>query len=222
MTAFWLLDPPASVRPAKESPDTRYEQVICPLNDGHRRAGRRIGELSVIVPPSGVRDVVFTWSNDILLSKRALDLFKKNRVTGFKATRARTSYPKNIKAAPPELFELVVVGWGGWAAPAAGVTLVRSCPGCGHKVYSIGEPSRLLDPAAWDGSDLFIVWPASGFCFMSDRLAGILRRENVSGVKLLPASALPIERGDRVSPAPLATRMSEARAYELGRRFGIS
>jgi hypothetical protein len=222
MTPFWLLQYPASVRPAKESPDTKFEQVICPLNDGHRRAGRRIGDLSVIVYPSGVRDIIFTWSSDILISKRTLDLFKKYRVTGFETKRARTSYPKNIKAAPPELFELVVVGWGGWAAPAAGLALVDSCPGCGDKTYTIAEPSRLLDPAAWDGSDLFIVWPAPGFRFISDRLAGILRRENVSGVKLLPASAPPIERGTRLSPASLAINMPEARALELGRRFGIS
>jgi hypothetical protein len=222
MNSFWFLEPPASLPPAKESPDTRYEQVTCPLRDGHRRGGKRIGELSVVVHPSGVRDVVFSWSADILLSKRTLELFEEHRVTGFETKRARTSYPKNIKAPPPELFELVVVGWGGWAAPAAGVTLAESCPGCGHKVYSIAEPSRLLDPTAWDGSDLFIVWPLPGYRFVSDRLASILRRENVSGVKLLPASALPTKRGAHVSPSTLANHMPEARARELGQRFGIS
>jgi hypothetical protein len=113
-------------------------------------------------------------------------------------------------------------GWGGWAAPAAGLTLVESCPGCGHKVYAIAEPSRLIDPTAWDGSDLFIVWSLPGYQFASDRLASILRQEQVSGVKLLPAPELPVRRGNHVTPGSLALHMPESRARELSQRFGIS
>jgi hypothetical protein len=102
------------------------------------------------------------------------------------------------------------------------VTLVESCPGCGHKVYAIAEPSRLIDATAWDGNDLFIVWPLPGYQFASNRLASILRQEQLSGVKLLPASDLPVRKGNHITPGSLALHMPESRARELGQRFGIS
>jgi hypothetical protein len=39
----------------------------------------------------------------------------------------------------------------------------------------------LIDPAAWDGSDLFIVWPLPLFRFAGERLANILREEKLPG-----------------------------------------
>jgi hypothetical protein len=105
---------------------------------------------------------------------------------------------------------------------AAGLTLIESCLGCGHKVYAIAEPTRLIDAAAWDGSDLFIVWPLPGYQFACDRLASILRQEQVSGVKLLPAKELPVKRGNHVTPGSLTLRMPKGRARELGQRCGIS
>ena len=100
--------------------------------------------------------------------------------------------------------------------------LVESCSGCGHKVYTVAKPSRLIDAAAWDGSDLFVVWPLPAFQFASDRLANILRQERVSGVKIIPAHEIHVERGAELIPGPLNWSMPEKRARELSRRFGIS
>ena len=220
--AFWSLETPAGLRLAEQAPDTKYERIICLADPGHQRAGKRLGSLSVILDPLGVRDFTWTWFSDILISPKVLDLFKKYRVTGFEAARAKTAYPKGINARPPDLFELVVTGWGGWAAPAAGVSLARSCPTCGDKNYVIAEPGRLIDPAAWDGSDLFIVWPLPGYKFASNRLASILRKEKISGVQLIPAPKIPVKRGATLGPASITYCMPDDRARDLGQRFGIS
>jgi hypothetical protein len=218
---FWHLDAPDE-RLAKSAPDTDYESVICPADPEHRRAGKRIGNLSVILDRRGVRDFVWTWYSDILVSRKLLDLFEKYRVTGYETAPAKASYRRGIKVQPPDLFELVVTGWGGWAAPAAGVRLEWSCKACGGNEYIIAEPSRLIDPAAWDGSDFFIVWPLPRYRFASSRLANILRQEKVSGVKLVPAPKIPVERGALLGPASITYWMPEGRARELGQRFGIS
>jgi hypothetical protein len=138
---FWLLEPPPRQRLAKESPAAQYETIVCPADKGHQRGGRRIGNLSLILDPLGVKDFTWTWLSDILVPRRILDVFEKHRVTGFEAAPADTSYPPTVKARPPELFELVVTGWGGWAAPAAGVELVESCPACGTSIMSL--PSQV-------------------------------------------------------------------------------
>jgi hypothetical protein len=219
---FWLLQRPASQRLAEQAPDRDYETIICPADPDHQRPGKRITSFSVIVHPSALRDFTWTWLSDTLISQKVVDLFEKYRVTGFEAVPVKTSYPTRIKTPPPPLFELVVTGWGGWAARAAGVGLTYSCPACGRKKYVIAEPKRLIDPAAWDGNDLFIVWPLPKFRFASSRLAAILRQEKISGVELIPARQIPLERGVEVGPGSITYCMPEGRARELGERFGIS
>jgi hypothetical protein len=93
------------------------------------------------------------------------------------------------------MLELIVTGWGGVGAPAAKVRLREFCEGCEHASYAIGEPSRLIDESAWDGSDLFFVWPLPRFRFITDRLANIVNRECITGTKLISAQEIPIKRG---------------------------
>jgi hypothetical protein len=68
---------------------------------------------------------------------------------------------------------------------------------------------------------LFIVWPLPRFRFASDRLANILRQENISGVKLIPAAEIRVESGGMLSPGQITTHMPLERAHELNGRFGI-
>jgi hypothetical protein len=215
---FWLLRYLANQRPAKEAPNTQFEQILCPADDGHRRGGRRIGDLSVIVRPPDIKDFTWTWCSDILISQKVLDLFERNNVTGFITRPANVSYSVKTTTPPPVLVELVVTGWGGFAAAEAGVNLARSCPACGYKSYTIAEPSRLIDEAKWDGSDLFIVWPLPRYRFVSDRLASILRRERISGVRLIPSTAIPMEKGNFLTPGKLTNWMPADRARELAER----
>ncbi len=216
---FWLLEARKGQPLAEEAPDCGYMTITCPI---HKRAKRTMGGLSIIVHPLGMKDFTWTWNGDVLVSLRALRVFEKRRVTGFEARPAKVCYPETIKQRPPDLFELVVTGWGGLAAPASGVTLTSFCLTCGHRQYRIAEPSRLIDPAAWDGSDLFIVWPLPRYHFASKRLASILRQEGVSGVEFISAPEIPVERGASVSPGTLSLSMPEHRARELEERFGVS
>ena len=176
-TTFWLLDIPRNQSQATVAGDTKFEQITCPASDGHLRAGRRLGDLRATIGPAGIKDFAWTWSHDILVSERVLDVFLKHRVTGYEIRPAKLSYTKRSQTKPPAMYELIVTGWGGMASSAAGLTLANSCPACNHRNYAIAEPSRLIDPASWDGSDLFIVWPLPRFRFASERLANILREE---------------------------------------------
>jgi hypothetical protein len=217
---FWLLEANRHGVVAKYE---NFERVICPMNKGHSRPGKRIGTLSVSGSPTVVKkDFVWVWGPEVLVSQRMLDIFDKHRVTGFEVKPVKVSHRRKNQGQPPELFELVVVGWGGVAAAAAGPKLKYWCPGCQHKIYTIAEPSRLIDPAQWDGSDLFMVWPLPHHCFVSDRLADILRRAQVSGAKLIPAPEIPMKRGGSASPGYLRYSMPEDRARELDERFGLS
>lgn len=97
-----------------------------------------------------------------------------------------------------------------------------ACPACNHRKYTIAQPSRLIDHASWDGSDLFIVWPLPLYRFVSERLANILREEAITGVKLIPETDIPFKRGDGATPGRLLDWMPESRARALGDRLGIN
>jgi hypothetical protein len=130
-------------------------------------------------------------------------------------------YPNPIKAQPPELYEVIITGWGGLPAREAGLTAIESCPTCGYEKFTIAEPSRLIDPTAWDGSDIFMVWPLPRYPFVTDRLASLIRKEKLSGAKLLTAQALPTQRGATLNPGSLFQWMPEERASQLRQQFGI-
>jgi hypothetical protein len=215
---FWYIKGPDTQPLGVEVDGRKYVRFTC---QGHRGAERQLGNLAIKITPSGVKDFTWSWMGDILVSQHVLDLFAKHRVTGFETRSAEVIYPDSAKVQPPELFDLVVTGWGRLAAPEAGMKIVKSCPDCGDKTYTIADRSRLIDSDAWDGSDLFVVWPLPRFRFASDRLANLLRQEKVSGLKLIPASEIPNRPEATVSPGRLASHMPAERARELSERFGI-
>jgi hypothetical protein len=219
---FWHLDAPRNQQLAVVAGDTKFEQITCPSDNGHLRAGRRLGDLRATIDPAGVKDFTWTWSHDILASERLLDVFLKHRITGYEIRPATVTYSKRGPAKPPALHELIITGWGGMASSAAALTVVELCPACNYKTYAIAEPSRLIDPAAWDGSDLFIVWPLPLYRFASNRLANILREERITGVKLVPAEDIAFKRGNHATPGRLLNWMPPSRARALGDRLGIN
>jgi hypothetical protein len=202
--------------------DPEHEQMTCPDDPATLRSGPRLAGSTVRADPRALKG--FAWYLDPLISPKTLRLLRDEGVTGFETRPIKVVFPDDIELTPPGLHQLLVTGWGGFAAPAAGVRLVHACSTCGRRQYEIADPSRLINPAAWDGSDLFVVWPAPQYFFASDRLAGILRREQVSGLELIPAADIPREKGARIgiSPRALASFMPADRARELEHRFGLS
>ena len=216
---FWLLE---SLHMATNGiTQGKYEQVRCPADPGHLFGRQRFGELWVELPSRALKDFEWTWTSDLLISAHALEVLKENNVTGFETRPLmKATYRKRSRGEPPPLFELAVTGWGGMGA-LAGVELIKFCPSCGHRVYRIAEPGRLVDPSAWDGSDFFIVWPLPLYQFVSDRLAQIIRRNRLSGVKLIPLTELATKLRGGATPPPIDDIMPEARAIELGKKFDL-
>jgi hypothetical protein len=218
---FWVLRQPGNQRPLMRAAYPEFEETPCPATDRHSARRRRTGSLHVIANPSVTRDFNWTWQHDMLITPRTLAVFEKHQVTRFEVRPVNVQYPTPIKARPPELYEVVITGWGGLPSREAGLTVIESCPSCGHRNYEIAKPGLVINPGAWDGSDLFMVWPLPRFPFANDRLAKIIRGEKLSGVKLVPAPAIPLNPGDDFDPGSLFQWMPEQRAQELSRRFDL-
>jgi hypothetical protein len=66
-----------------------------------------------------------------------------------------------------------------------------------------------------------VVWPLPLFHFASDRAADVIRRKGLTGVKLIPATEVPLAKGDTLGPGRLSHSMPEKRARELGEPLAI-
>jgi hypothetical protein len=216
---FWLLRDPYSSEPLAES-EGPSKLIFCEADPGHRRAGRSRPE-KVTISTRPTDDFVWTWSNDILLSEPVLQVLLRNRITGFETKSVDVVWSRPTTETPPKLFELVVTGWGGKASPQSGLRIVKYCPSCRHRVYSVADPRCIIDPAMWDGSDFFMVWPLPGHRFVSDRLAKLIRQARFSGLALIRAADIPMQPGGTLAPGPLTNWMPQQRALELAKKFDV-
>jgi hypothetical protein len=214
---FWLLCPPDSSEPLNGEGPSKL--IFCEVDPAHKRGGRSSPERVILTRP--MDDVVWTWSSDLLLSEPVLQMLLRNRITGFETRPVDVVWSRPTTEMPPKLFELVVTGWGGKASPQSGLKIMKYCPSCKHRVYSVSEPRRIIDPAMWDGSDFFIVWPLPRRRFVSDRLAKLLREARFSGLELVRAADIPMRPGSTLTPGPLTDYMPQQRALELAKKFDV-
>jgi hypothetical protein len=184
------------------------EDVKCPITERHRRGGNRVGHLRVTLPSPRVRDFIATWYSEWMIQDHVLQRFREAGFTGFEVSPVEITKVRRLpKGAgpyePPRLWELIATGWGGETSPESGIRMTEYCEGCEYSRYSdCLSPSHLINPAAWDGSDFFTVWPLPKFIFVTERVAELIRAERYQGVDLVPFHALTFEDGYAPGPPP--------------------
>lgn len=222
---FWRLKSPESLKGygtrAEWDDSVKTEQITCPLEDGHMRGGKRIGNLTVVLNPKKVGDFVWTWYSDCLIQDHVLKLFRQEGFTGFEVKPVTVKTKKGIINPPLTLWEVVLTGWGGMASPESGIKLIKHCSACGILKYSgFNNPSKIIDPSLWDGSDFFMVWPLPKFIFVTERVVSFIKKENLTGYQLIPVDKLPFPKLG-LGPGRLSHLMPEERARVLGEPLGI-
>ncbi len=217
---FWRLENPDRSREVADWDDgVELEQVICPRFPGHQRAGKRIGDLKVVLQGHAVGD--FIWVLDVAIRDRVLRLLRDSGITGFEVRRVAARFAHSREPAPA-LWQVVVTGWAGTAKPESGIHLdeSRSCQFCGHLRYTgLINAHELVDPTKWDGSDFFMVWPMPGYILVTRRVVDIILEHGLTGVRCTPVSEL--EATDGFAPGRLHYYMPEPRARQLGEPLGI-
>ena len=197
-------------------------QIIeCPLNPGHRRS-KRIGELDLRVPCSDPPKFIFDWMSNCVMQSSVITALEDNRITGFETRPARATVEKTGRAL--DVVELIVTGWGGLADQRSGIRETLRCPGCGHLRYSgVFDPTHVLNPATWDGSDIFMVWPLPRYRFVTERFVQLAKDSEFSGVSFV--QAFPLLKGGVSSgftPGRLSEFMPSRRAHLLGKDLDIA
>jgi hypothetical protein len=221
-TEFWHLSSPESDahRAWWNDDEMDLEGIVCPLDPGHQRAGKRLDPLSVLLVRTNVQDFVWTWYSECLIQDHVLDLFREEGLTGFDVKPVKARFKKKSTDIPPRLWEVVVTGWGGMAPEESGVRLKEICVGCGlSRYYGFHDGSLLINKDQWDGSDFFMVWPYPRFIFVTSRVGEVIKRHRLKGLQLIQPEAL--DRSDGAGGGRLSYWMPDDRARELGEPLGI-
>jgi hypothetical protein len=200
---------------------TAISQIIeCPLNPGHRTSRRR-EKLELVIPCSKPAEFIFDWMSDCAIQSSVLKVLTLNRITGFTTRAARAVIKKT--GAPLDVAELVVTGWGGMADERSGISEKERCAGCGHIRYTgISDPKHIVNPTAWEGSDIFMLWPMPMYRFVTQRFVEIVRNSGFSGISFVqefPALRRGVSGG--LTPGRLSDYMPMARARLLGKDLDI-
>lgn len=202
--------------------EMELEKVTCPVNEGHRRGGKRLTNLSVALRGNGVEDFVWTWLSECLIQDHVRDLFRKNEFTGFDVKPVKARFKRISENVPPRLWELIVIGWAGMASAESGINLTKECIPCGLLRYSCCKnPAKLIDISQWDGSDFFMVWPLPGFIFITERVAQTIRDARLTGTDLVRPANISLGMSPGFGPGRLSYWMPEDRAHKLGGALGI-
>ena len=183
------------------------ETTLCPLNAGlpsqHAMRQRWQHPLKILAPVQRMTDFEWTVFRDIVIEKDIVDGLQKAKLSGvtFQPVQLYTTTETPIGR---QAFELTVTGWGGMARPESGIRVVEECRYCKRRVYSgFTDPSQLFSPEAWDGSDLFIIWPMPKFTFITKRVADFIKQSDYSGLRIKPLEQLPKSIAGGYSPGHL-------------------
>jgi hypothetical protein len=191
----------------------------CPLDPGHGKDFRLVRPLAVKLASSRPADFLWGELSELLGNQRVRAAFGEAKLTGVEFRPAAVRAGRQKVPDTDTYAELWVTGWGGIAARESGVRLTAYCPGCNRQSYEIPHPERLIDAAAWDGSDIFAVWPLPAFIFCSDRARGVIESGRFTGIRTIPASEFRfLGDGDC---SPLDADMPEARMTRVRERFGL-
>ncbi len=163
---------------AEFTDDIDYEQILCPLDKHHMRAGARIGDLRLVLPTTHIGDFIWTIMSECVVTDRVLKLFETTGFTGFQTRSAHIARIRRRRADSkipiPKVWELLVTGKGGDAHPDSGIRLLRTCSGCNKKVYSSFRNGIIVKEEEWDGSDFFTVNGYPRFILITEKVKDLI------------------------------------------------
>lgn len=172
------------------------------------RLGMPFGEprkdLSIILPSSKLGDFVWTWYSDCVVTDRVVSLFRESGFTGFESRPAIIEKIKGLssgrsKGKPvPPLWELLIRGKGGDAAPESGIYKFEyEEAGEIRSAYSSYRNGIIVDEANWDGSDFFTVNGYPKYLLVTEQVKQFIIDRQLTNCALIPSHKLEWESGVR-------------------------
>jgi hypothetical protein len=163
-------------------------------------------DLAIVLPTPKVGDFVWTWYSECIVPDRTLALFKEAGFTGFETRpviieKVKGSKAKLRKEQPiPLLWELLIRGKGGDAAPESGIVPYEDEDSSGvvEHGYTSFRNGIIVEEANWDGSDFFTVNGYPKYLLVTEQVKEFIMDRQLTNCALIPSDKL--EWGSGVTP----------------------
>jgi hypothetical protein len=176
-------------------------------------------DLTIILPSRNIGDFVWTWYSDCIVTDRVLSLFRREGFTGFETRPVKIQKIRGLEkkrkedAVVPQLWELLIVGKGGEAAPESGIYRLRPRKD-GTWEYSSFRNGIIVDDAGWDGSDFFTINGYHRHILVSERVKEFIIANQFTNCAIIPADKLEWKSGIRPEEFEEEQRAMAARDLE--------
>lgn len=197
------------------APGADYETLsVCKANPDHRQSRAR-RPLKVVAPLAPTTDFLWTVYKECLVTEKVRDTLLRCNLAGLDF-RPVIAFATSGFETHVELYELFPLGWGGMVHRDSQISLSERCPSCGRTVYStVGEGRIVFDVDAWDGSDLFRVWPLPVFKCISPSFSEVVERQQWTGCRFLAFEGLKPNLSGKISPGVVTSWVEGARGREI-------
>jgi len=139
--------------------------------------------LAVRTRPRDRGDFLWTQYSDIVVTDRARQLLEQEHVKGVEFRPALVALPHMPSTRSAPLWQLVVTGFGGFAASGTNISVRESCRTCGVFSYTVDARfADMIDEKKLDGTDLFIVWPYPLYVVVTERFREVVSNAGLTGV----------------------------------------
>jgi len=193
----------------------KFRTQLCEKNPDH--AYRQIRPTPLRLEFRGVTLTDFLWTSysEAIVHKSVVAAFEEAGIAGCEFIPVDLENTMGDQVAG-DLYEFRVTGWGGMASAESGVRVLEECPYCKHRVFSgYKDPARLLDLDAWDGSDIFTVWPIPRYILATEAVRDLLVQHHFTGVKAIPIEKLPKVVAGTLTPGNIRDWFDENQARQF-------
>jgi hypothetical protein len=203
---FYDLRHPGADRPHQVYGLSKWANKFSPAEWSQKVAGLSIGriglhvgcprvDLRVVLTSHKIGDFVWTWYGDCIVTEAVLNLFREASFTGFEPRPVvvekikRLSRKRREEIFIPPLWELLIKGKGGDAAPESGIRVIDQNED-GDLRYSSFRNGIIVDEANWDGSDFFSVNGYPTFILVTERVKDLIINHQLTNCALIPSHEL--------------------------------
>ncbi len=195
----------------------RLQTQLCPRDSSHAILSRWTRPLKLLGQVQPMTDFEWTIYGDVIVSKSIVESFRKAGFSGIEFSPVEF-YSSTETPFGRESLELRVNGWGGQALSESGVRVIEECSYCKRQIFSeYTDPEKLLNWEAWDGSDVFVIWPLPRFIMVTGRVRDFILDFKYTGVRLRNLRVLPHDIAGTLTPGNLRDWFDENRLQMLQR-----
>jgi hypothetical protein len=229
---FYRLESPGGNEPHQVYGEPKWKRTFGKADWSEKFAGFSTGrnlppygepmkDLSIVLPSFKVGDFVWIWGSDCIVTDTTLSLFRKSGFTGFETRPIIIEKIKGLRHGQrkeglvPPLWELLIRGKGGDAAPESGIYVYEyEEAGEIRSAYSSFRNGIVVDKANWDGSDFFTINGYPKYILVTERVKQFIVDRRLTNCALIPSHKLEWGSGIRGEELEQETRAMAGRPLE--------